>query len=112
MYSEKLIIHYCCGSMYHGAIGGVARYDYQISLAFPNRIFLEGPREKEKLLKFLKIAKNPIIITDNHLACDIPNKYNCILVHHGCAMTTAERNPDWEEPWKSLCTNGQNKMLE
>ena len=108
---DKIIIHYCCGTMYRGEIGGVPRYDYQISLAFPKRIFLEGPKEKNKLLNILNSNKNAIVITDNHLACDIPNEYNCILVHHGCAMTTSERNPDWGEPWKSLCTNGQNTML-
>jgi glycosyltransferase involved in cell wall biosynthesis len=64
------------------------------------------------MLKFLEKYKNPLIITDNHLSCDIPNKYNILLVHHGCAKTTSERNPDWGEPWKSLCTNGQNKMLD
>tara|TARA_B110001454_G_C12612978_1_gene389508 strand:- start:139 stop:951 length:813 start_codon:yes stop_codon:yes gene_type:complete len=63
------------------------------------------------MLTFLKTCKNPIIITDNHLACDIPNNYKLFLVHHGCAKTTALRNPNWGEPWKSLCTNGQNKML-
>ena len=108
---EREIIHYCCGTYYRGAVGGVARYDYQISLAFPKYKHFTGPQEKGQLLSFLETCKNPLVITDNHLACDIPNKYEVILVHHGCAMTTATRNPDWGEPWKSLCTNGQNKML-
>ena len=103
------IIHYCCGR--YPNVGGVPRFDLQVSLAFPNRKFFEGPREKDAMLKYLSKCKNPIVITDNHLACDIPNTYNVILVHHGCARTTAERNPDWCEPWKSLCTNGQDKML-
>ena len=105
------IIHYCCGSYDQSYHGGVARYDYHIKLAFPNRIFFEGPRQKIQMLNFLKKCKNPIVITDNHLSCDIPNEYKCILVHHGCAKTTATRNPTWCEPWKSLCCNGQNKML-
>ena len=29
------VIHYCCGSYYKGNFGGVARYDYHISKAFP-----------------------------------------------------------------------------
>ena len=52
------------------------------------------------------------MITDNHLSCDVPNNIKTLLVHHGCAVTTSERNPDWGEPWKSLCTNGQLKMLD
>ena len=110
--NDKIIIHYCCGTYYRGAIGGVARYDYQISLAFPKRIFVQGPQQKSQLLNFLsKNVGNVIVITDNHLACDIPNNIPTILVHHGCAKTTALRNPDWEEPWRSLCCNGQDKML-
>lgn len=103
------IIHYCCGK--YPNVGGVARFDLQFSLVFPNRKFFYGPQEKEKMLNYLSRCKNPIVITDNHLSCDIPNIYNVILVHHGCARTTLERNPDWGEPWKSLCTKGQDKML-
>jgi hypothetical protein len=111
--TSKMIVHYCCGSYDHGAYGGVARYDYHIKLAFPQRIFVTGPQQKAPLLQFLEKHKgNVIVITDNHLACDIPNDIPVFLVHHGCAMTTAKRNPEWGEPWKSLCTNGQLKMLD
>ena len=106
------IISYCCGAYERGNFGGVARYDYTLSLIFKNRKFFEGPREKDMMIKYLNNCENPIIITDNQLACDIPNLYDILLVHHGCAITTASRNPDWEEPWKSLCLNGQNKMLD
>ena len=44
------------------------------------------------MIKYLKSCKNPIVITDNHLANDIPNEYPCVLVHHGCAKTTSNRN--------------------
>lgn len=108
---QKQIIHYCCGSYEQGLYGGVARYDYQIKLAFPNRRFFQGPHQKNQMLEYLEKCNQPIVITDNHLSMDIPNKYPLILVHHGCAKTTALRNPTWAEPWKSLCCNGQNKML-
>ena len=108
---QNQIIHYCCGSYDYGDLGGVARYDYQIKLAFPHRRFFQGPQQKKHMLQFLEKCDKPIVITDNHLSMDIPNKYPLILVHHGCAKTTADRNPTWEEPWKSLCCNGQNKML-
>lgn len=109
---KREIIHYCCGSYFKGFHGGVARYDYQISLAFPNYKHFTGPQEKGQLLEYLKNCNNPLVITDNHLSIDIPNTYDVLLVHHGCAMTTSIRNPEWEEPWKSLCTTGQNKMLD
>ena len=109
--NENEIIHYCCGSYDQGCYGGVARYDYHVKLAFPNRIFFEGPREKTKMLNYLKQCKNPIVFTDNHLSCDIPNEYKCFLVHHGVAQTHAEREPTWNKYWKDLCCNGQKKML-
>lgn len=106
------IISYCCGSYDTLEVGGVARYDYQLKLIFPNRVFFRGPEKKNKMLRYLSKCKKPLIITDNHLSLDIPNRYDILLVHHGCALTTANRNPDWGEPWKSLCVNGQEKMLK
>ena len=109
--NKKEIIHYCCSSYDLGVYSGVPRYDYHIKLIFPKRKFFQGPKEKDKMIKYLKKCKNPVVITDNHLACDIPNKYYCFLVHHGCALTTAKRNPDWDKGIKDLCCNGQTKML-
>lgn len=106
------IIHYCCGSYDTGCFGGVPRYDYHIKLAFPNRIFFQGPTEKVKMLDFLSKCQNPLIITDNHLSCDIPNKYKILLVHHGIAETHYQREPTWNVYWRKLCCDGQNRMLE
>ena len=64
------------------------------------------------MLEYVKSCKNPLIITDNHLSCDIPNNYNILLVHHGVAKTHADREPDWNEYWKNLCCSGQEKMLQ
>ena len=65
--------------------------------------------KKSQLLSFLDSCKNPLVITDNHLACDIPNKYKTILVHHGVAETHAAREPGWDRYWRDLCCNGQKK---
>lgn len=105
------IVHYCCGAYHIGDFGGVARYDYNLFLSFPHRIFIKGPQQKNLLLNILKQLKNPLVITDNHLSCDIPNNYKTILVHHGSALTHAEREPGWNKYWKDLCCNGQRKML-
>ena len=107
---KKIIIHYCCGSYDQGAIGGVARYDYHIKLAFPERIFVM--QKDPKLLQLCnKYNDRLVVITDNHLACDVPNNINTYLVHHGIAETHAEREPSWNGFWKNLCCDGQKKML-
>lgn len=112
--NNKIVIHYCCGS-YTQSTGGVPRYDYHIYRAFPNRIFFQGPNQKNQMLAFLKQHENNkdnlIVITDNHLSCDIPNEFNIILVHHGVAKTHAVREPAWHPYWKNLCCSGQEKML-
>ena len=105
------IVHYCCGSYYQGNFGGVACYDYQLSKVFPHRVFFEGPRERSEMIEFLEGCDNAIVITDNHLACDIPNQYKTFIVHHGVAMTHAEREPTWDLYWKTLCCSGQDRML-
>lgn len=104
------VIHYCCGK--YPNVGGVPRFDLQISIVFPNRKFFYGPQEKEKLLHYLSMCENPIVITDNHLACDIPNTYNVILVHHGSVRAHAEREAGWGDSGiAKLCCDGQEKML-
>lgn len=108
---KKTIVHYCCGTYYRGNFGGVACYDYQFSKAFPHRVFFEGPREREKMLEFLETCDNPIVVTDNHLSCDIPNKYNTFVVHHGVALTHAVREPTWDPYWRELCCSGQDRMF-
>lgn len=109
---KHTVIHYCCGSYDIGDFGGVARYDYHISLAFPHRIFVKGPQQKKILHTLVRNVNNPIVITDNHLACDVPNDIQTILVHHGCALTHAEREPNWNKYWRDLCCNGQANMLK
>jgi glycosyltransferase involved in cell wall biosynthesis len=64
-----------------------------------------------EMLTFLENTDNVTVVTDNHLACDIPNEYETILVHHGVAQTHADREPEWDEYWKKLCCEGQKKML-
>ena len=64
------------------------------------------------MLTYLNNSSNCIVITDNHLVCDIPNKYKTFLVHHGVAKTHAEREPDWNPYWKNLCCSGQDTMLK
>ena len=106
---NKIIVHYCCAN-FQQSVGGVPRYDYQIYCAFPDRIFIQGPQQKRQLLQFLWNNKNNVIvITDNHLACDIPNEIPTVLVHHGCAQTHADREIGWDS--NGFFTGGQHKML-
>lgn len=107
------IIHYCCGNYQTGDFGGVARFDHCLKCNFPNVIMYQGPHQKKEFLSFIKQCERPpIIFTDNHLACDIPNEFFTIVVNHGCARRTNANLEDWDSYWKDLCMNGQTNMLE
>ena len=105
------ILHYCCCSYDRGDYGGVARYDHHLSKIFPDRVYFQGPFEKDQMLSYASTLQNPLIITDNHLSCDIPNDFDVVIVHHGVAHTHAEREPEWDPYWKNLCCSGQQSML-
>ena len=116
---EPIIVHYCIGS-FPMSFGGVARYDHHISLLYPNRIWFQGPSQKKEILKFLEkkydeckqTKQRLIVITDNHLSLDIPNKYNIILVHHGNAYIHKERDHTWADDIANLCIEGQKTMFD
>jgi hypothetical protein len=112
------LIHYCCAK--YPNFGGVARFDYHVSLAFPYRKWFQGPTQKDQMLAFLKeetsknteLKKRIIVITDNHLACDIPNDYFVILFHHGVVKNTIERTPGLErDVFYRQILEGQEKMF-
>ena len=100
-----------CNNKYPDNYGGVARFDYCLSLVFPDRIFFKGPEEIDKLLQFYKENNNYIIITDNHLSSCIPQEIPLIVVHHGVARVHLEREPKWDKKWKNMCVYGQDLMF-
>lgn len=93
------VVHYCCGSYANGLFGGVPRYDHQIALCFPSRIFFVAPLEREHMKHFVATcsAGECLVIVDNHHALDVPLDTPCIVVHHGCAQEHAERAPSRED---------------
>ena len=104
------VIHYVTETW--PSIGGVARYDTHIQLVFPDRKFFNAPEQRDQMIEYLKTCDNPVVLTDNHHACDVPNAYPVIIVHHGCAMTTAERNQIGPSIFTQVFVSGQIRMLE
>ena len=109
---NKIIISFC-NNKYPDNCGGVARFDYCLSLIFKNRIFFKGPEQIDELLNFVKKynSNDYLIITDNHLSAYIPIEIPLFVVHHGVARVHLEREPDWDSKWKNLCVYGQDLMF-
>lgn len=99
-----------CNNKYPESYGGVARFDYCLSLIFPDRVFFKGPDQINQLLSYYKKNKG-IIITDNHLSAQIPEHIPLIVVHHGVARTHLEREKNWDKKWRNLCVTGQDLMF-
>jgi len=106
------IISYC-NNKYPNNYGGVARFDYCLSLIFPERIFFKGPEQINQLLEYINNfnTSDYIIITDNHLSSQIPSHIPLMVVHHGVARVHFEREPTWDDKWKKLCVYGQDLMF-
>jgi predicted O-linked N-acetylglucosamine transferase (SPINDLY family)/glycosyltransferase involved in cell wall biosynthesis len=108
-----IVISYCCAK-YPESYGGVARFDYHLSTVYNERKWF-GPNDKTTMLDFIQeqilLDKKLIVITDNHLACDIPTNIPCIIFHHGCAQTHADRDPYWPDHIKNPIILGQRNML-
>lgn len=105
LFEEPIIVSYCC-NRYPANFGGVPRFDYQLSQIFPNREWF-GPNEtNEMILRVRKLKvkhkKRVIVVTDNHLACDIPNDIPVIVVHHGTAQEHGLRNPQFAAEYRDM----------
>ena len=64
---EYTLIHYCCGK-FPNSFGGVARFDYHVLLAFPKRIWFQGPNQKKQMLDYVASERKnntPVIIITN-----------------------------------------------
>ena len=111
MDEKNLVIISYCSNTYPYSYGGVSRFDYCLSLIFPNRIFFKGPQQINQLLEYVSKNKNYVIITDNHLASQFPSHIPLIIVHHGVARTHLDRENDWDKKWKDLCVYGQDMIF-
>lgn len=109
-------IHYSTASYEIGDYGNVGRYDHHLKAVLKNIRFYKAPEQKDAMLQYAEhlktLGKSVTFVTDNHLACDIPNYFQVFVVHHGCARRTAESNPSWDKQWREFCVSGQDRLIE
>ena len=79
-----------------GGWTGVSRFDAMLRRVFP------GMRS----MTLLPVMNGEdVVVTDNHLSCDVPERVETVVVHHGCAATHFSRDPQWR-------TNGSRKAAD
>jgi glycosyltransferase involved in cell wall biosynthesis len=102
------IVHYLDRDYLDGAMGGVSRFDYELSLEFPDLITCS--KYRRDLDKYTSMKPSEVIfITGNDMCLDIPPQFKCLVVHHGCAVTHQQREPNWPG---SHYIKGQSKMKD
>lgn len=89
-----ILVHYIEVDYADGSLGGVARFDSELKKIFPDMYTCTKKREDVSQW-FNTLAKNILFIVANDLCIDIPAKYKCIVVQHGCAAEHMKREPDW-----------------
>ena len=87
------IIHYTPSNYKSGSFGGVARFDYELTKAFPD---MTSVLRQPNIPWYSLDAENTIVITDHSFVNEIPQQLKVIAVHHGMAAEHKKRNPSWE----------------
>jgi glycosyltransferase involved in cell wall biosynthesis len=94
-----------------GDLTGVPRFDWELRRVFPRMVSETARPRARAWLKWLALRHpDTIVITGNDMSMLVPRRLRTIVVHHGCAQTHFDRDPDWRgaEPQR-LCA-GQRQM--
>jgi glycosyltransferase involved in cell wall biosynthesis len=79
-----------------GAWSGVPRFDWELRKAFPELISLAlTPATRLALARLARQRPDTIVITGNETSLAVPDQLRTIVVHHGCAQTHFDRDPEW-----------------
>jgi glycosyltransferase involved in cell wall biosynthesis len=88
---------------YGGGNTGVHRFNSML-----RRIF---PEMRSTTMPPFELRDDDTVITDNHLACEIPSEIKTVVVHHGCARTHFDRDPSWRTQRAKHLVELQERMF-
>ena len=80
-----------------GAWAGVPRFDWELRKAFPDVVSLRSRGGLRWLWRRYREFRNKdvVVITGNETSVGVPADIRTIVMHHGCAQTHFERDPEW-----------------
>jgi glycosyltransferase involved in cell wall biosynthesis len=94
--SAPLLISLVVERFEDGAWSGVPRFDWELRKAFPELISLAlTPATRRVLAQLARARADAVVITGNETSLSVPNELRTIVVHHGCAQTHFDRDPEW-----------------
>lgn len=85
-----------------GGWTGVSRFDSLLRRVFHGLRSVTAPPAA---------TADDVVITDNHLSCELPPEARAVVVHHGCARTHYERDPAWRTDRTRHIVELQGRML-
>jgi hypothetical protein len=90
---------------------GVPRFDWELRRVFPHMVSRSKRRSVRAWLHWLAIRHpDTIVITGSEQSVLVPRRLRTIVVHHGCAQTHYDRDPDWRGPEPQQLCRDQRRM--
>ncbi len=94
-----------------GAWSGVPRFDWEIRKALPEIVSLRVSVLARTLLHYLALRRpDAVVITGSETSVLVPEELRTIVVHHGCAQTHFDRDPEWRDKGSQAICDAQRAM--
>jgi hypothetical protein len=111
MRAEPRVVSFVPRRFEDGDMTGVPRFDWELRRVFP-RMVSETPRRRVRAWLHWLALRHPdtIVVTGSEQSVLVPRRLRTIVVHHGCAQTHFDRDPDWRGPEPQRLCVAQRKM--
>jgi hypothetical protein len=94
-----------------GGFTGVPRFDWELRRALPEVNSINTKLKSRAWLRYLAWREpDAIVITGNETSLMVPQALRTVVVHHGCAQTHFERDPDWRGSMEQGFCRAQRAM--
>jgi hypothetical protein len=94
-----------------GGWTGVARFDWELRKAIPGLISLNTSwRNRWALWTMARRRPDTVVVTGNETSLLVPDALRTIVVHHGCAQTHWDRDPQWHRRGPRAMCRAQRAM--
>jgi hypothetical protein len=81
-----------------GGFTGVPRFDWELRKALPDVVSVNTKLKTRAWLRWLALREpDTIVITGNETSLLVPERLRTIVLHHGCAQTHFDRDPEWRD---------------
>lgn len=96
-----------------GDFSGVPRFDFELRRALPELESVSTKLSTRAWLRWLAWREpDAIVVTGNETSMLVPEALRTIVMHHGCAQTHFDRDPDWRDAKPRAFCQAQRDMYQ